>query len=104
MISSTLRAFSYAITKGKHASVCVENMLFQCLIAFFADNVFHAARILCGDILRDTKLYKPALYQLMSLIDHPSNLATRVCLIYVSGISYSNMLLLTKILHCNADT
>lgn len=78
-------------------------MLFDCLEAFLADNMFDAAGILGGNLGVHTQTGKPFGQKLMAFIDHFGNLLAALRQINKAFFGHGYMILLPQIFHGHTD-
>lgn len=72
--------------------------------ALSADDVLDTAGILCGNFRIDTEFGQTFCKKFVAFVDHFRNLATGIGQIDETGVRHRNLVLLTKILHGDADT
>ena len=78
-------------------------MLFDCLKAFCADDVFNPAGIGNSNLWTDSKLLQPGGEQFMAFIDSVSNLLPDFGQVDKAFRSYGNMIAFPELLHSNTD-
>ncbi len=79
-------------------------MVFDGFKAFFADVMFHAARVFGGRLFVNAKADQPRFQKLVPFINHLSDLFSLVGQIDEAGFRHSNITVFAELLHCDAHT